>query len=354
MTNTNRISYLDMARGIGMLLVVMGHIQYLSGNLLQYVTAFHMPLFFFISGILILEKKEEEKPYKELIKKKLYSIMLPYAVFSILSFLIESTRILIKGLDEWNVVLRQLFQSCCLQGVSTLWFLPALFMSELLFIAIRKKNSYNGTLLLVALIVTGAGVLNTYEQDFAYIHAGSRVYRLFHDVCSMVIRNLFCVGFLCAGYFFHKVFLKRKLSGPIQVLCTLTFAVISYVSVSVAGFADLRYMRFRSWGLYLIIAISGSLLVLCLCKCFERLPKNPIGTLVEYYGRNSLIIMVTHMDFRVLYISLKLILLIYGEPSYSVVFSLLIVVVVFALEVPIIWFVNRYLPFIIGQRKKNS
>ena len=53
MTNTNRISYLDMARGIGMLLVVMGHIQYLSGNLLQY------GYYDMNSSIVIKDGKEE-------------------------------------------------------------------------------------------------------------------------------------------------------------------------------------------------------------------------------------------------------------------------------------------------------
>lgn len=351
---TKRIAYLDMARGIGMVLVVLGHVEYLSGEWIRFVTAFHMPLFFLISGILIRKKKEEEKPLGILVKKKLTSIMLPYAIFSLLSFLIESSRMWIKGLNEWNVVLRQLFQSCCLQGVSTLWFLPALFMGELIFIGIRKKTSYVGTLFCVSLVVIGAVMLNTYEQTFAQVHAVSRGYRLLHDVCSMFIRNLFCVGFLCAGYFADYLFFEKSLKCLTDICMTVLLGVIAFASIQMSGLVDLRFMRFESAPLYVVVAVSGSLTVLFLCRCLERLPRNPIQKVMEYYGRNSLTIMVTHMDFRVMYIALRLLLLITLEPIYSIWFCLMMVLVVFLLEIPIIWVVNKFFPFAVGRGRKSS
>ncbi len=351
---TKRIAYLDMARGIGMLLVVLGHVEYLSGEWIRFVTAFHMPLFFLISGILIRKKKEEEKLFCNLVKKKLYSIMLPYAIFSLLSFLLESSRLLIKGLDEWNVVLRQLFQSCCLQGVSTLWFLPALFMGELIFVGIRKKTSHAGTFCCVLLIVIGAGLLNTYEQTFAQIHAVSRGYRLLHDVCSMFIRNLFCVGFLCAGYFADVLFNEKKSRCFTDICLTFVFGVVAYVTIQMSGLVDLRFMRFSSAPLYVVVAVSGSMTLLFLCRCLERLPHNPLQSIMEYYGRNSLTIMVTHMDFRVMYIAIRLLLLITIEPICSIWFCLMIVAIVFLLEIPIIWVVNKYFPFAVGRGRKSS
>lgn len=351
---TKRIAYLDMARGIGMILVVLGHVQYLGGQWIRFVTAFHMPLFFLISGILMRKKQEEKKPFSGLVKKKLWSIMLPYAIFSILSFLIESSRIWIKGLDEWNVVLRQLFQSCCLQGVSTLWFLPALFMGELLFVGIRKKTSYGGTFCCVVLIVIGAGVLNTYEQTFAQVHAVSRGYRLLHDVCSMFIRNLFCVGFLCAGYFADVLFNEKKARCITDICLTFVFGVIAFITIQMSGLVDLRFMRFSSAFLYVVVAVSGSMTVLFLCRCLERLPHNPLQRIMEYYGRNSLVIMVTHMDFRVMYIAIRLLLLITIEPVYSIWFCLLVVALVFILEIPVIWFINKYFPFAVGHSRKSS
>ena len=50
-----RIEYLDIARGIGILLVVLGHNDFaaLSPFFHQVIYSFHIPLFFFLSGYFI-------------------------------------------------------------------------------------------------------------------------------------------------------------------------------------------------------------------------------------------------------------------------------------------------------------
>lgn len=45
----NRISWIDIARGIGICLVVMGHV-YRSNPVLMWICSFHTPLFFILSG----------------------------------------------------------------------------------------------------------------------------------------------------------------------------------------------------------------------------------------------------------------------------------------------------------------
>ncbi len=354
MTDSKRISYLDMARGIGMVLVVMGHVTYINPALRHFITAFHMPLFFVISGILLQINKEEEKNYKYLLRKKLQRIMIPYIVFSLASFVVESTRILIKGLDEWNVVLRQLFQSCCLQGVSTLWFLPALLISELLFVGVRKKTNHIGTILISVGIVVGCYFLSDYEQLIYSYHAVSRAYRLLHDVVSMVIRNLFCTGFICLGYYISRCLMKRLQSSLQYVISLLIFAGVGYVAIRNVGMADLRFMIIGSLPLYMLGAIGGSMTIILLCKCLQRVPISPVKKVLEFYGRNSLIIMVTHMDFRILYISILIAQQIYNRIPIHALFCILIVVLVFIWEIPMIWFINRYLPFILGKGKKSS
>lgn len=55
-----RLTYIDIARGIAILLVVIGHLnQFYRNNLdisnpkmLSFIYTFHMPLFFIISGML--------------------------------------------------------------------------------------------------------------------------------------------------------------------------------------------------------------------------------------------------------------------------------------------------------------
>lgn len=46
-----RIAWIDIVRGIGIFLVIMGH-TYRSNQVLNWIVSFHMPLFFILSGWL--------------------------------------------------------------------------------------------------------------------------------------------------------------------------------------------------------------------------------------------------------------------------------------------------------------
>lgn len=50
MKRQDRIEWIDVAKGIGIILVIMGHTFQL--DLVSPIYAFHMPLFFFLSGLL--------------------------------------------------------------------------------------------------------------------------------------------------------------------------------------------------------------------------------------------------------------------------------------------------------------
>ncbi len=349
MMNTKRIVYLDVAKGIGMLLVVLGHVEYVSMEIRQFISAFHMPLFFLISGILIQEKHEEEKSFAKLARRKARNIMIPYVIFSLLSFCIEGARITLKGLDEWNIIFRQLYQSCCLQGVSTLWFLPALFISELVFIGMRKKLSNKATVALSAVLVVLCGWLNSIEQTIYQVHAASLKWGLMHDILSMLIRNLLCVGFVAVGYYWSKYCSVKLKKTYVELIVTSIAAIFTFLSVWLNPEVDLRFMQLHFVPLYLLGAISGSVAMIMLCRILVKLPCEPVRRMLAFYGCNSLIIMVTHMDFRVLNCSIKVAALVTGGTS-QLLFCVLIVLLVFVFEIPIIWFINRFLPFILGKK----
>lgn len=49
---SKRIEYFDVVRGFAMLLVILGHCNMsIMASLNKFILSFHMPLFFFISGI---------------------------------------------------------------------------------------------------------------------------------------------------------------------------------------------------------------------------------------------------------------------------------------------------------------
>lgn len=76
--STRRVEWLDFAKGLGIILVVMGHTLF---PVHAAIDVFHMPLFFILAGIVF-------KPLctETFLLKKIDSIFIPYIFFKIISY----------------------------------------------------------------------------------------------------------------------------------------------------------------------------------------------------------------------------------------------------------------------------
>lgn len=61
-----RSKYWDIVKGIGIISIVLGHSCFFA---VRWVYAYHMMLFFFVSGYLFSDKKYKDKPFEYLGKK---------------------------------------------------------------------------------------------------------------------------------------------------------------------------------------------------------------------------------------------------------------------------------------------
>lgn len=83
MAEKQRFDYLDVAKGIGILLVVWAHIL-LVGWSHRLIYAFHMPLFFLISGILY--NKDKYKTFAEFFRVRFKRLIVPYLIYSVVTW----------------------------------------------------------------------------------------------------------------------------------------------------------------------------------------------------------------------------------------------------------------------------
>ena len=81
---TKRITWVDMAKGYGIIAVFIGHLVQ-GGMLGNFVYSFHLPLFFFLSGYLFHANVD----FLTFLKKKARSILVPY--FSLGIFIVFFT-----------------------------------------------------------------------------------------------------------------------------------------------------------------------------------------------------------------------------------------------------------------------
>lgn len=94
-----RVGWVDVAKGIGIILVVVGHtnrglassvINWSQGFQLldDWIYSFHMPLFFFLSGLFLI--KASSKPYSLFLSDKIRTIVYPYLIWSAITILLKS------------------------------------------------------------------------------------------------------------------------------------------------------------------------------------------------------------------------------------------------------------------------
>ena len=139
---SKRIEYIDIAKGIGILLVVFGHVVWggnypmpHAGFISNLIYSFHMPLFFIISGMCIKESKVLDK---QTVRKMALAYLIPYAIWTILYLLMFQTAGMLRGQESIFNFKNNLFaHAISICGVAPLWFLIALFIAEVMTIAIK-------------------------------------------------------------------------------------------------------------------------------------------------------------------------------------------------------------------------
>lgn len=133
-----RLRWVDVARGIGIVLVVYAHVA--SGPLRNFIFLFHMPLFFVLSGYL-----HRTRPAGRAAARKARTLLVPYASFLVLiAVLTVGAKTLGDGGDLLTAAdrLRRLVPALLYGGqdltaeLGAFWFVTCLFLANLLFNAI--------------------------------------------------------------------------------------------------------------------------------------------------------------------------------------------------------------------------
>ena len=149
--NEKRIEYIDIAKGIGILLVVFGHVVFGGYYEMPHAQAFsnsiysfHMPLFFIISGLCIKESKILDKLT---VKKMTNAYLIPYVVWTVIYLLLFRVSGMVRGKESIFSFNNGLFaHAISICGIAPLWFLLALFIAEILTIWLKPLlKNWGGT-----------------------------------------------------------------------------------------------------------------------------------------------------------------------------------------------------------------
>lgn len=315
----------DVLRGLAIILVVLGHsCATLTERIV--ICSFHMPLFFFISGLFLFHKEE---PFGAFFKKKVKSLLVPLLAFGV----ILSTYSIILGyvtgrpLPIFAKYIGILFNTRHGDYGGSLWFFPSLFLVEMLLFIIYKTFSSNYLILFFSIVCAVVGVLVNQQigQGLPW---------------SLDI-SLLCVFFTALGYVLKDWIWKEH--HVMSYMFTLVFFVISiyYNYLHIGSSVDLYSCRIGNPVLFYISAICGIYLTIgvsnILCKRIDLMG------LVLFYGQNSLIVYALHIPFLlVINLSLRWI-------PIGWVAGILQTIIILLIQIPLINLVNSKFRWMTGK-----
>lgn len=214
----NRINWIDMAKGYGIILVIIGHVNFCNSNnlphwmelLLCEIYSFHMPLFFMISGYLLNVKKYSPK---EFIIKRAKGIMIPYLVLGITIVIICWG--FYTGFD-FSELGGYVIQLLVQKRFNVIWYLLCLFIAEVIFFYIvRMVNNTIWKIMCICSIIAAMGLV--------YYHFGGVYLPWNIDIVP------FALFFLALGYSFKNVPFKSDIKWFIAaVIINISCVVCNY------------------------------------------------------------------------------------------------------------------------------
>lgn len=250
-----RIMWIDIMRGLLMFLVIFGHISD-DREPLIYIYSFHMPAYFFLTGITMAFKKDQS--IGSFVADKFFGLMVPYYL---LNLYVSPMREWLEQIGEANSqsftdlligVLYSNADSGYKMASNTLWFIPCLFLSSVLFFAIKKMCAGDAKMMTAytAMFIAACSIAGLNEGGGGPLHYKGA---------------LFSVVFILAGYLFS---VKRSLiSGAVKrhklasaaivpVLLTAGWKISTY-----NGFVSIIRNEYKTLPLFYTSALATTLAI---------------------------------------------------------------------------------------------
>ena len=137
-----RIDWIDTLRGIAMFFVVWGHCQKNNTFIRKYIYSFHIPLFFFISGLTFGES--DKIPFKEYFKKKFKGLVVPYITVNVICYILWIVLFKLGIISKFAYLENFLGMFYSNNKILTIpcgpaWFLLSLFVIDMMFYFFKKN-----------------------------------------------------------------------------------------------------------------------------------------------------------------------------------------------------------------------
>lgn len=281
-----RLDYIDATKGVAILCITFLHFEQgvIPAWLNTWIGLFMISAFYVTSGWVSGISNRSLRP-KELLKKRIKQLGVPYLWFSLLIIAFDTLWVLL-GFMEKGILLRDIYKTIVLRGIGTLWFLPVLVIGEYLFAIVRnsKKKWFFAILLMTITIV----INYAYNRFWLPIRSNSEFNKLIDAPMQPIVRGLYAwpiiaIGFITAKEWGYRIMKENKIK--LFAISALLFAISILLVVE------------PTFNIYYISGVLNNTLPAIAFMClFTVFSKNVITSFFSYWGVNSLILMCTHFS----------------------------------------------------------
>jgi fucose 4-O-acetylase-like acetyltransferase len=367
MSAKKRLNYVDAARGIGIILIMYGHVTGISNPVDNWMSSFKVAIFYIISGVLLAYNGSiQKRDYRTYAGKIMKNDFLPYLWFSIFAIMVKTGFVYLShaGIPKILSTLKgYTWDSLFLKGINSLWFLPTLIIGELVFYFIIKGNIF---------IKIMTGILGVFSLPFFHwlqgftLSAGEAAdsKALAFLLGEALVRlegalgkGCLTVWFLGAGYIGYKLY-SRVRDKKILLTVGIVFSIANVFLSQMNPHVDINNLKWgESLALFHIFALVGSFGAIFILDYFGETLDFKFPAL-SWWGVNSLTIMCTHTALNIKKVIYKGVNASVHIPDYFgrqyLLKTLMVLVIMMLAEVGICALVNNYFPFLTGKRAAKA
>lgn len=322
------IEWVDTAKGIGCILVILGHLLYKSSYPIinTAIYSFHMPMFFMLSGYVW---KNTGTSICRFGKDKFFRIIIPCVICQLLTLAVFWNDIphnpgyvlknflYIDGLTEWN---------------QPAWFFFVYFEIALTerLLKINEKHRF------IQIIVCTSAFL------IGYVLYRNHIFLKFG-----IERAFVSLGFYYCGSIFKRLNLNFHENVKIHRIITflLSLSVWALFGIFLNGKISMYRFTLDNYWYFVVSAISGSICFCMLCS----LIKGKFRMFLNYIGKNTIFIILTHYIFIKKIIDVISMKINIQYTGLYLPYSIVCAVILSLAYIPIVKFINKYVPILNGR-----
>lgn len=346
MEKNNRIRFIDIAKGIAIICIIIGHLDIKEIN--RFVYTFHVPIFFIITGYFINNKLS----INEFISKKFKTLIIPYIITCIVIIILATIKsIITSGVGagiitaiEWLCASvygagDTYFEPFYIKAIGAIWFLLATFWgSAFLRLSLEMKKKYRVGLILILFI---AGIFSGKIFWFPFsLQAG----------CCATL-------FMYVGYLFKKSkekILNLNFKSKILFIILMLIIWIQFI-INFESFW-LVHCDIGRGIIDIVGSICGAYIIILLSFFIEKYFKR-ISNFFAFWGRYSLFVLCIHIIELNLFDWKKIVLVFLKNEfltEYSFIFFLVFLKLLFILIITYICSKSNFIKRIFGMSDNKT